>query len=105
MNDNDLINRSKLLEKSRTAGLYDAFVNEYPPKNIVFSEDVIGAPAVDAVTVVRCCDCKYGEFDLINQGYPEPPACEGMLCHKHNTKMDFTDFCSYGEPKEQDGNN
>lgn len=58
------------------------------------------APTVDAVTVVRCCDCKYGEFDLIDQGYPEPPACEGMLCHKHNTKMDFTDFCSYGELKE-----
>lgn len=102
---NDLISRSKLLEKSTTAGLYDALGNEYPPRNIVFAEDVIDAPAVDAVPVVRCGEC-------INYGYRnrhwddiclknEPKGCRKWLDKMGMFIIDNpNDFCSYGERKE-----
>jgi hypothetical protein len=46
-------------------------------------------PAVDAVEVVRCKDCKHGDF----LGYSE-----GLLyCMKHSCYMDEDDFCSDGE--------
>ena len=100
MENNDLISRSDLLEKSRTAGLYDAFVNEYPPKNIVFSEDVIGAPAVDAVPVVRCKDCKHyssqGACEIFTTGITTPDWQEITIA----PKFEHDHFCSYGERKD-----
>ena len=39
---------------------------------------------------------------LEEQGYMETPACDGMWCErdtKQPVKMDFTDYCSYGERK------
>jgi hypothetical protein len=59
------------------------------------------APTIEAVEVVRCCDCQLGEFNLIDQGYWEPPACDGVKCGKHGgIVMDFTDYCSFGKRKE-----
>ena len=53
-----------------------------------------GAPTIDAVTVVRCKDCKYGDYDS------EPD--DAMVCMR--TKDGFwrsgNDFCSFGEQKE-----
>ena len=52
------------------------------------------APTVDAVEVVRCRNCKYGDWDS------EPD--DAMVCMR--TKDGFwrsgNDFCSYGERKE-----
>ena len=52
------------------------------------------APTIDAVTVVRCKDCKYGDYDS------EPD--DAMVCMR--TKDGFwrsgNDFCSFGEQKE-----
>ena len=52
------------------------------------------APTVDAVEVVRCKDCKFGDLDS------EPH--DAMVCMR--TKDGFwrsgNDFCSYGERKE-----
>ena len=52
------------------------------------------APAVDAVPVVRCRDCKFGDWDS------EPN--DAMVCMR--TKDGFwrsgNDFCSFGEQKE-----
>ena len=52
------------------------------------------APAVDVVTVVRCKDCKFGDWDS------EPN--DAMVCMR--TKDGFwrsgNDFCSYGKRKE-----
>ena len=52
------------------------------------------APTIDAVTVVRCKDCKFGDWDS------EPN--DAMVCMR--TKDGFwrsrNDFCSYGERKE-----
>ena len=54
------------------------------------------APTVDAVEVVRCRNCKYGDWDS------EPD--DAMVCMR--TKDGFwrsgNDFCSYGERKEDD---
>ena len=51
-------------------------------------------PIVDAVQVVRCRDCKFGDWDS------EPN--DAMVCMR--TKDGFwrsgNDFCSYGERKE-----
>ena len=48
-------------------------------------------PAADVVEVVRCKDCKYGDYDSKSNG--------AMVCLR--TKDGFwrqeTDFCSYGE--------
>ena len=52
------------------------------------------AATVDAVAVVRCRDCKFGDWDS------EPD--DAMVCMR--TKDGFwrsgNDFCSYGERKE-----
>lgn len=51
---------------------------------------------VDAIPVVRCKDCKYGDYDSKPDG--------AMVCLR--TKDGFwrkeTDFCSYGERKDND---
>ena len=52
------------------------------------------APTIDAVPVVRCKDCKFGDWDS------EPN--DAMVCMR--TKDGFwrsgNDFCSFGERKE-----
>ena len=78
-----LIDADAFLEKmKRTSRYFD----------VVF--DVEEMPAVDAVEVVRCKDCKYGNWDS------EPD--DAMVCMR--TKDGFwrsgNDFCSYGERKE-----
>lgn len=58
--------------------------------------DLADAPTVDAVEVVRCKDCKFGDWDS------EPN--DAMVCMR--TKDGFwrsgNDFCSFGERKEGD---
>ena len=58
--------------------------------------DIIRAPAADVAPVVRCKDCKYGDYDSKPDG--------AMVCLR--TKDGFwrkeTDFCSYGERKDND---
>lgn len=53
-------------------------------------------PAADVAPVVRCKDCKYGDYDSKPDG--------AMVCLR--TKDGFwrkeTDFCSYGERKDSD---
>ena len=52
---------------------------------------------VDAVPVVRCKDCKYGEVD------DDLPFQYG--CNYHGADWnDENHFCSYGERKDGDGN-
>lgn len=53
-------------------------------------------PAADVAPVVRCKDCKYGDYDSKPDG--------AMVCLR--TKDGFwrkeTDFCSYGGRKDND---
>ena len=54
------------------------------------------APTVDAVEVVRCRNCKYGDWDSKSD--------DAMVCMR--TKDGFwrseNDFCSYGERKSDE---
>ena len=56
--------------------------------------DILAAPTVDAVEVVRCRDCKYRGTDYCIFHIKGEPADEELL-----RKLD-NDFCSYGKRKE-----
>lgn len=67
---------------------------------IIFAEDFERAMASfpgDAIQIVRCRDCKYGDYDSKSNG--------AMVCLR--TKDGFwrkeTDFCSYGEYQTNTG--
>ena len=57
-------------------------------------------PAVNAVPVVRCRDCKWYQIRRWNYINPE------YDCRKTHALLDVSpeDFCSYGERKDGDGN-
>ena len=57
-------------------------------------------PAVDAVEVVRCRECKWYQIRRWNDTKPE------YDCRKTHALLDVSpeDFCSYGERKGGDGN-
>lgn len=85
----DLISRSWMLEQLE--GLGDTRLIK---RNFIAL--VTNAPAVDAVPVVRCRDCKFGDWDS------EPH--DAMVCMR--TKDGFwrsgNDFCSFGKRKGGD---
>ena len=60
-------------------------------------EDLYSLPVVDAVPVVRCKDCKYGDYDSKPDG--------AMVCLRTNDGFwrKETDFCSYGEYQTNTG--
>ena len=61
---------------------------ECPGEPLVYWHDIEAAPTVDAVTVVRCRECR-------SYNKPKTGWCEVHLDREH---MD--DFCSYGERKD-----
>jgi hypothetical protein len=82
----EYIRRAEALEiTTRTCGDYAA----------AFAE-IRKLPAADVAPVVRCKGCKYGDYDSKPDG--------AMVCLR--TKDGFwrkeTDFCSYGERKDND---
>ena len=85
MTENDLISRSALLEKFAGESIMLRQIRQF----------IHIAPAVDAVEVVRCKDCKHWlEDDDI--GYCDNP--DGL---DNYDKPD--DFCSYGERRTDNG--
>ena len=64
----------------------------YAPIQLQIVKDL---PAADVAEVVRCKDCKYGDYDSKPNG--------AMVCLR--TKDGFwreeTDFCSYGKRREE----
>lgn len=54
-------------------------------------------PTIDAVSVVRCKDCKHKYQEPWNNGVAVEGECEIW----HNATLD-DDFCSYGERKESE---
>ena len=63
--------------------------DDIPPTREEFVYFLKKQPTINAVTVVRCRDCKH-----YNEGF-----CVGYHAH-HDIMPD--DFCSYGERKEGD---
>lgn len=54
------------------------------------------APTVDAVTVVRCKDCKHHFYKYVDEEIGEIGGCKVFGCAITNN-----DFCSYGERKDK----
>lgn len=53
----------------------------------------------DVVEVVRCKNCKYAKMHVDIIGEPHLFCCNGKSIYRR--KVDFDDFCSYGERKEK----
>ena len=81
-----LINREALLSY---ADLWASCGEHYTEEDVIMM--IKTAPTVDAVSVVRCRECKFRD------GTPGQP---NILCGQ----MHEDDFCSYGELKEGDDN-
>ena len=81
-----LINREALLSY---ADLWASCGEHYTAEDVIMM--IKTAPTVDAVSVVRCRECKFRD------GTPGQP---NILCGQ----MHEDDFCSYGELKEGDDN-
>ena len=96
----DLISRSALLEKIQPVDfLYGD--DEAPAYSgmAVSAGDIESAPAIDAVEVVRCKDCKFCKKHPTAEGY--------KLCTNfkwNNEYHPFTEddyFCSYGKRRSE----
>lgn len=88
----DLISRSALLDVITTDG-FEHFSGCLSSSEITLIElmrdSITEAPAVDAVQVVRCKDCKY---------YRTHGQIHGMCYYGTGMRFMFNDgFCSYGE--------
>lgn len=61
------------------------------------ASEISGLPAADVAEVVRCKDCKYGDYDSKSNG--------AMVCLRTNDGFwrKETDFCSYGEYQTNTG--
>ena len=87
----ELIDKAALLQKFQDKDLFN--VTE---KHLSLIQN---APLIDAVEVVRCCDCKYSVAPYKDSDDNVPY----LYCYHPNLdedalspKVDFTDFCSYG---------
>ena len=72
---------------------------ECPGVPLVYWEDIEAAPTVDAVPVVRCCECRHavkiGKYGCYCRNNSTP-----WFNGEFEVYMDQDDFCSYGERKE-----
>lgn len=89
--ENDLIRRGALLEKAAWMVEYDESGCGFDLKAVPI-EDVLKAPAVDAVAVVCCKDCKHYGLGACLKIYSDGAASVYAWQYR---KPD--DFCSYGE--------
>lgn len=82
--ENDLISRSALLAALVEGGILPAMVRR----------TIENAPAVDAVPVVRCRDCKHWLKDFAG--------CSDIVgrCEWANYAVGANGYCLYGERKE-----
>ena len=59
-----------------------------------------GLPAADVRPVVACCDCKHFQVNVSPSGYL-PQGVSEWECRYWCRPTDPTDFCSYGEKREE----
>ena len=71
--------------------LTDYYHHKTEIQHKALKEAIERVPTVDAESVVRCKDCKF--YDA-NCPYP--------VCVYHEVNVKETDFCSWGERKEND---
>ena len=68
--------------------------NEYVYDTNCILESIDEQPTIDAVPVVRCKDCK-------NNPGLKTKTKDMLWCRKWQKEVRKTDFCSYGERKEE----
>ena len=91
MNDRDLISRSALLGRLADRAMILDEIDQCSAETVRVDMTIITrSPAVDAVEVCRCKDCKHWEDGWL--GY----------CTKCHTAMHYDGFCSNGE-RRSDG--
>ena len=95
--DADRLNKPIYAEEDNITGSgmsYDEICGYNDGIDIAWNK-IDGAPTIDAVPVVRCKDCKYGDYDSKPNG--------AMVCLRTNdgSWRKETDFCSYGERNEK----
>ena len=88
-----LIDANAFLKDILTAGIGKTII-EYSESDIGYM--IRKRPTVDAVEVVRCKDCKYGEID--DADFPAQYLCRHNGADWNNENH----FCSYGERKGGD---
>lgn len=92
-----LIDADAVIEKEERSELDRYIDGERCYQMVVPSWAIIEAPTIDAVSVVRCKDCKHKYQEPWNNGVAVEGECEIW----HNATLD-DDFCSYGERKESE---
>ena len=98
---NDLISRSALLEEfGEEPFVWDSRDREEVQMHndwLDYTKLVKEAPAVDAVAVVRCKDCKHSY-----EGSPHGLMCECPVGGQNTSLLGGDDFCSCGERRADD---
>lgn len=91
----DLISRSALLERLAFKRMGSMRRNTYPGLESAIAQ-AKKAPAVDAVEVVRCKDCKHWKKDV--------PGCTDFVgrCGLANYMIGATGYCVYAERKAEE---
>lgn len=96
-------------ELVKRSDVLSAYYDDFYSHDYFRFEDVLNSvPAVDAVEVVQCKDCKqFMEYTKEYKRYVEGADgdCRIRLLHsgeKQFIACKYSDFCSYGERKEDD---
>lgn len=106
--NSDLISRSALLEKAIEEKRFVFRAEDLLREEVIFqtvykdlASFILSAPAVDAVEVVRCRDCKHFDHSRMEcQCDAVVTDNEGGASFTLNFYLD--DFCSYGERRADD---
>lgn len=80
MNVSDLINRQDIKYHVQLEAMGNG---QYEEVEVAYKNDIDDLPCVDAVKVVRCKNCEYGQYD-----------CTHMYCDYFCHKVYETDYCS-----------
>ncbi len=106
MADKEYIEREAALESVREKLLItDALPAGIPKDASTFTlasmqHSLESIPAADVRPVVMCCDCKHFQVNVSPSGYL-PQGVPEWECRHWLRPTDPTDFCSYGEKREE----
>ena len=90
---NDLISKYDVLEICKEQ-IWNGADDYYPISANKIAKKVKELPTIDAVPVIRCCDC-------VHFKYLENQFVQMTRCVVHDRCPDYTDFCSWAERKEE----
>lgn len=96
---NDTISKKAAIDAAiEAADEWDGGCN--PERDRAIRTAIMALPAVDAVSIVRCRECVYGELAYCDLDGEEWVCCRNLGGGKMG-KGDGFDFCSHGERREE----